>query len=74
MKTLFRKKIILFSQEKNDSSQLLGYQYSYLNDTYDVVSKGVVTQVGIDYGVAYVKDTDETILNDGLGMTKLDIL
>lgn len=68
-----KKDNIIFTGEKNVSSQLLGYQYSYLNDTYDVVSKEVATQTGIDGGVAYVKDTEEIILNDGLGMTKLDI-
>lgn len=68
-----KKDNIIFTGEKNDSSQLLGYQYSYLNDTYDVVSKEVATQIGIDGGVVYVKDSDEIILNEGLGMTKLDI-
>lgn len=64
---------IIFTGEKNASSQLLGYQYSYLNDTYDIVSKESATQIGIDGGVVYLEDTDEIMLNNGLGMTKLDI-
>lgn len=64
---------IIFTGEKNASSQLLGYQYSYLNDTYDIVSKESATQISIDGGVVYLEDTDEIMLNNGLGMTKLDI-